>query len=134
MRENRNFKISIVKGRPCVAHTTTMWSDPIMIVHHWPISEEWAETAKRHVGVEVFTNSLGGGVFTLRTEYERVRLRLADGGKTTPIKTDEFPVPPPKTKRKLRWEGEWQVFYKTMGWRKHPNQINQTKTKQGEQP
>ena len=102
----------------CVAYSDTRYSEPVRVTHHWPILcqdlFDDADIGKdaRSIGAGSYTAQAGSGPFT---GWKDARLR--DGGQTKPIRTDEAPIPRPKTRVETRYQGgRWQKLLKARGW------------------
>lgn len=105
----------------CVKYESCFTDKPIKVTHYWPTDREvWMQEELSPGGI--FSGLVGAeatpqGTSSFswrRGSYDWISFRLREDEKTKPIKTEESPVPPPKTRQQVRWyNGCWQRFYKS---------------------
>jgi hypothetical protein len=94
-------------------------TDKPVITRMWyPIGRMAMSRCKEWIGKQV--EEEGNGLYSLfeKGRYVPTRFRLQNGGATTPCKSENVDVPPPKTKVEVRWAygGYWEKYLKTKGW------------------
>ena len=105
-------------GFLCVAETTVRWGEPYEDTLYWPIVRtphaRWSEDLGKPLLRETNT------IYSLKIGGFWKRFELLNGGQTTALKVESFPIPRPKGLRKtteVRWHhGTWQKYTRTGGW------------------
>jgi hypothetical protein len=105
--------ITIIDGIPHVADSMVLSSEPTIVTRYWPLPsasgqvDEGDEATYRH-----------DGIYSVRSSRWGFRnFRLPDGVATKSVKTEETPVPKPRTRLPLRWYlGRWEKLSKSRGW------------------
>lgn len=116
--------LEIVDNVLCIRHDSTMSTKPEIISVYWPTTCTdvrgfyLRDQLMPLIGQVVHDNKCNDGeAYHLMVCGQRWGFYLLDGGRTKPVKSELTPVPPPKTKCKVRWYyGEWQKYLASKGW------------------
>lgn len=109
-------KLVDLDGWLCVLEAEPLWTEPTLRRTWWPVGIRTTEFVyawgKECLGRKVIEGKPG--------DYYgdgHLKFSLKDGGSTKPMKVEQVPIPPPKTKKQTRWyNGRWQK-YLASGWK-----------------
>jgi len=117
MKRLGNETVVMMDKQLCIRWEDNKDYEPVKSVLYWPIGRvQGIAFTEDLIGKEA--HSIDGGAYKVRrAPYEWVTVVLKDGGRTLPIKVEEFPIPKPKTKMETRYlHGRWQKLLKS-GWK-----------------